>query len=121
MKPNGWIGTIRGKPEASASAERTKRVDEIEILSCSLKSRATGNPIHFDADSCPPIEFGGLICFRVALVLPRAYSMLIVGIFRMDLPHGPGTVFLRVEWKFVKAVYVGDSITGRVEITSVRV
>ena len=36
-----------------------------------------------------------------------------------DLP-GPGTVFLGMELKFVKAVYVGDTITGRVEIVSAR-
>jgi acyl dehydratase len=33
---------------------------------------------------------------------------------------GPGTVFLGVEWKFSKAVYVGDEIVGRVEVLSVR-
>jgi acyl dehydratase len=36
-----------------------------------------------------------------------------------DLP-GPGTVFLGVEWRFVKAVGVGETITGRVEILDVR-
>jgi acyl dehydratase len=36
-----------------------------------------------------------------------------------DLP-GPGSVFLSVEWQFVKAVYIGDTITGRVEVTDVR-
>ena len=36
-----------------------------------------------------------------------------------DLP-GPGTVFLGTELKFMKAVYVGDTISGRVEVTSVR-
>jgi acyl dehydratase len=29
-------------------------------------------------------------------------------------------VFLSVEWQFVKAVYIGDTITGRVEVTDVR-
>ena len=36
-----------------------------------------------------------------------------------DLP-GPGTVFLEVAWRFVKAVGVGETITGRVEILEVR-
>ena len=36
-----------------------------------------------------------------------------------DLP-GPGTVFLGVDWKFVKAVGVDETITGRVEIDTVR-
>jgi acyl dehydratase len=29
-------------------------------------------------------------------------------------------VFLSVEWRFVKAVHIGDTITGRVEVTDVR-
>jgi acyl dehydratase len=33
---------------------------------------------------------------------------------------GPGSVFLRVEWQFVKAVYSGDTITGCVEVKHVR-
>jgi acyl dehydratase len=36
-----------------------------------------------------------------------------------DIP-GPGTVFLGVEWKFLKAVGVGEEITGCVEVTEVR-
>ena len=112
MKPNGWIGTIRGKPEASASVERTKRVDERDI---ELFAQITGdrNPIHFDAEAARRSIFGGLI------VQGGVTSGLLNAIVAEDLP-GPGTVFLSVEWKFVKAVYVGDSITGRVEITSVR-
>jgi acyl dehydratase len=36
-----------------------------------------------------------------------------------DLP-GPGTVFLSTELKFLKAVGVGEELTARVEIESVR-
>ena len=36
-----------------------------------------------------------------------------------DLP-GPGTVFLQVNWAFKAPVRPGDTITGEVEITSVR-
>jgi acyl dehydratase len=36
-----------------------------------------------------------------------------------DLP-GPGTVFLEINLKFTKAAYIGDTITGRVEIKTVR-
>jgi acyl dehydratase len=112
MKPSGWEGTIRGKPEPGASAERTKRVDERDI---ELFAQITGdrNPLHFDAEAARRSVFGGLI------VQGGVTSGLLNAIVAEDLP-GPGTVFLSVEWKFVKAVYVGDSITGRVEITSVR-
>ena len=46
-------------------------------------------------------------------------SGLLNAIVAEDLP-GPGSVFLSVEWRFVKAVKVGETITGRVEVTSVR-
>jgi len=36
-----------------------------------------------------------------------------------DLP-GPGTVFLGVEWRFLKAVAVGEEITASVEVVTVR-
>jgi acyl dehydratase len=112
MKTTGWDGTTRGKPEASASAERTKRVTERDI---ELFAEITGdrNPLHFDSEAARRSVFGGLIAQG------GVTSGLLNAIVAEDLP-GPGTVFLSVEWKFVKAVYVGDSITGRVEITSVR-
>jgi acyl dehydratase len=112
MKTCGWDGTIRGKPEAGASAERTKRVDERDI---ELFAQITGdrNPLHFDAEAAGRSVFGGLI------VQGGVTSGLLNAIVAEDLP-GPGTVFLSVEWKFPKAVYIGDSITGRVEITTVR-
>ncbi|WP_210201416.1 hypothetical protein [Mesorhizobium sp. WSM3860] len=33
---------------------------------------------------------------------------------------GPGTVFLEVAWKYVKAVGVDEEITGRVEVKELR-
>lgn len=46
-------------------------------------------------------------------------SGLLNAIVAEDLP-GPGTVFLSVEWQFLKAVRVGEEITGQVEVTLVR-
>ncbi len=57
--------------------------------------------------------FGGLI------VQGGVTSGILNALVAEDLP-GPGSVFLGVEWQFVKAVYVGDTITGRVEVTHVR-
>jgi acyl dehydratase len=36
-----------------------------------------------------------------------------------NLP-GPGSVFLHVDWSFRAPVFPGDTITGKVEVTSVR-
>src|SRR6202047_1300737 len=112
MKTTGWNGTIRGKPDIGASAERTKRVNERDI---ELFAQITGdrNPLHFDAEAAGRSMFGGLI------VQGGVTSGLLNAIVAEDLP-GPGSVFLSVDWRFVKSVKVGEQITGRVEVTSVR-
>jgi len=109
---NGWTGTIRGMPAAGHFAERTKTVG---IRDIELFSEITGdrNPLHYDELAARESLFGGLI------VQGGITSGILNAIVAEDLP-GPGTVFLGMELKFVKAVYVGDTITGRVEVTSVR-
>ena len=57
-------------------------------------------------------QFGGLI------VQGGVSSGLLNAIVAGGLP-GPGSVFLGVEWPFVKAAEVDKEITRRVEITSV--
>jgi acyl dehydratase len=78
-------------------------------------SEMTGdkNPLHYDAALAAQSPFGGLI------VQGGVTSGLLNAVVAEDLP-GPGSVFLGVEWRFVKAVKVGEKITGRVEITAVR-
>jgi acyl dehydratase len=109
---NGWTGTIRGMPAAGHFAERSKTVGIREI---ELFTEITGdrNPLHYDEAAARDSLFGGLI------VQGGVTSGILNAIVAEELP-GPGTVFLGTELKFVKAVYVGDTITGRVEVTSVR-
>src|SRR5688572_32966674 len=71
------------------------------------------NPLHYDEALAKATRMGGIV------VQGGVTSGILNAVVAEDLP-GPGTVFLGVEWKFVKAVYVGDEITGRVEVTSVR-
>jgi acyl dehydratase len=108
----GWAGTIRGMPAAGQIAERFKTVGMRDI---ELFTEITGdrNPLHYDELSARQSVFGGLI------VQGGVTSGMLNAIVAEELP-GPGTVFLAMELKFVKAVYVGDTITGRVEVTSVR-
>lgn len=108
----GWSGTLRGMPREGASAERSKSVGHRDI---GLFTSITGdrNPLHFDEDAARESLFGGLI------VQGGVTSGILNAIVAEELP-GPGSVFLSVEWQFVKAVYVGDTITGRVEVTHVR-
>jgi acyl dehydratase len=107
-----WAATLRGKPSLGGSAERSRRTDmrDVEMFSAMTGDR---NPLHYDADLASQSPFGGLI------VQGGVTSGLLNAIVAEDLP-GPGSVFLGVEWRFVKAVKVGEEITGRVEITSVR-
>jgi acyl dehydratase len=95
-----------------AAAERSRRTSmrDIEMLSEMTGDR---NPLHYDAALAAHAPFGGLI------VQGGVTSGLLNAIVAEDLP-GPGSVFLGVEWRFVKAVGVGEYITGRVEVTAVR-
>jgi acyl dehydratase len=99
-------------PRKGACAERTRHVGEREI---ELFTEMTGdrNPLHFDAEATRNTVFGGLIAQG------GVTSGILNAVVAEDLP-GPGSVFLSVEWQFVKAVYIGDTITGRVEVTDVR-
>ncbi len=112
QKQNGWTGVIKGKPEVGAFAERSRRTSmkDIEAFSEMTGDR---NPLHYDRALADASIFGKLI------VQGGVTSGLLNAVVAEDLP-GPGTVFLGVEWKFIKAVGVDELITARVEITEVR-
>ena len=107
-----WTRTIRGKPAIGQRAERSRTTSMRDV---EMFSAMTGdmNPLHYDEARAAATPFGGLI------VQGGATSGILNALVAEDLP-GPGTVFLGIEWKFVKAVRVGETITGRVTITSVR-
>jgi acyl dehydratase len=109
---DGWAGTIAGMPRAGASAERSKSVGMRDI---ELFTEITGdrNPLHYDERAARESLFKGLI------VQGGVTTGILNAIVAEDLP-GPGSVFLAMELKFTKAVYVGDTITGRVEVVAVR-
>ena len=108
----GWEGTIKGKPEVGAAAERTRRTSMRDI---ELFTEMTGdrNPLHYDRELAETSVMGKLV------VQGGVTTGILNALVAEDLP-GPGTVFLGVEWRFVKAVGVDEEITGRVEVTSVR-
>ncbi len=107
-----WQGTIGGRPAVGAAAERTRRTGMRDV---EMFSEMTGdmNPLHYDAAIAAATPFGGLI------VQGGVTSGLLNAVVAEDLP-GPGSVFLGVEWRFVKAVAVGEAITARVEVVEVR-
>jgi acyl dehydratase len=107
-----WARTLNGRPVVGAAAERTRQTSMRDV---EMFSEMTGdrNPLHYDAALAARSPFGGLI------VQGGITSGLLNAVVAEDLP-GPGTVFLGVEWRFLKAVAVGEEITGRVEVTAVR-
>jgi acyl dehydratase len=109
---DGWAGVVKGRPKVGAVAERSRRTSMKDIIAF---TEMTGdrNPLHYDRELAERSVFGKLI------VQGGVTSGILNALVAEDLP-GPGTVFLGVEWKFVKAVGVDETITGRVEIKEVR-
>jgi len=70
------------------------------------------NPLHFDPAFAARTRFGRLV------VQGGLTTGLLHALVAMELP-GPGTVFLSQNWKFTAPVYIGDTITARVEVLSV--
>jgi acyl dehydratase len=108
----GWVGTTKGKPAIGSEAERRRTTSASDIISF---TRITGdrNPLHYDEVIAGRTAFGGLI------VQGGVTSGLLNALVAEDLP-GPGSVFLEVQWKFVKAVRVGEEIVARARVLQVR-
>jgi acyl dehydratase len=70
------------------------------------------NPLHFDEAFAAATRFGRLV----------VHGGLTAGILNAlvaeDLP-GPGTVFMSQELKYTAPVFIGDTITGEVEVLEV--
>lgn len=109
---DGWAGVIKGRPAVGQSAERSRTTRMADILAF---TEMTGdrNPVHYDKALAEKTPFGKLI------VQGGVTTGILNAVVAEDLP-GPGTVFLGVEWKFVKAVGIDETITGRVEVVEVR-
>ena len=109
---SAWAGTRFGKPAVGARAERRRITRESDIVAF---SDMTGdrNPLHYDERLAADTVFGRII------VQGGVTSGLLNALVAEDLP-GPGSVFLGVEWKFVKAVGLDEEIVAQAEVLSVR-
>jgi acyl dehydratase len=111
-KQFSWDQTIAGRPRVGASAER-HRMTTMRDVEMFTEMTGDRNPIHYDADLAIRSPFGGLI------VQGGVTTGLLNAVVAEDLP-GPGTVFLETNWRFVKAVRVGETITASVKVEHVR-
>jgi len=101
-----------GKPAVGQKAELTRRVKQLDI---ELFTAISGdhNPLHYDENLAQKTKFGGII-------VPGGITSAILNAVVADKLPGPGTVFLHVNWNFRTPVRPGDTITGKVEVLSVR-
>ena len=92
-------------------AEMSKTVSESDVY---LFAGLCGdfNALHIDAVKASESRFGGRI---VHGALINAFVSAVLG---MKLP-GDGTIYLPQKSKFIKPVYIGDTITARVEIIAI--
>ena len=102
-----------GMPEVRQIAQRSRKVTtrDIEFFT---EISGDHNPLHYDEEAARATRFGGIV------VQGGVTSAILNAVVAEDLP-GPGTVFLRVNWSFKAPVRPGDTITGEVKVTKVRV
>lgn len=102
------MGTIK-TIQIGDSASFTKTVTESDII---LYAGISGdfNPAHMDAEHAKNTMFGKRI----------AHGMLSAGFISNVLGNklpGPGTIYMGQELRFVKPVYIGDTVTATVTVT----
>ncbi len=91
------------------SASFTKTVTETDII---LYAGISGdfNPAHIDSEHAKDSMFGQRIAHGM---LSASFISNVLG---TQLP-GPGTIYLGQELRFVKPVYVGDTVTATVTVS----
>jgi acyl dehydratase len=94
------------------TARRTRTVSARDI---ELFTEMTGdrNPLHYDEDLARRSRFGGIV------VQGGVTTGLLNALVAEDLP-GPGSVFLRVDWRFLAPVRPGDVITAEARVLEMR-
>ena len=70
------------------------------------------NPVHIDAQAAAASPFGARVAHGM---LTAALVSTVLG---LKLP-GPGTIFLSQSMRFLKPVYIGDTVTAQVEVAEV--
>ncbi|TMD59321.1 MAG: MaoC family dehydratase [Chloroflexi bacterium] len=95
--------------------QRARRSLDVTDEHIELFARLSGdrNPLHFDEDFARRTRFGRRV------VQGGVTAGLLNAIVAQDLP-GPGSVFLEQHLRYVAPVRPGDTITGEVEVLSLR-
>jgi 3-hydroxybutyryl-CoA dehydratase len=101
---------MKFKPGDTASLSRTISDDDIRAF-----ANATGdhNPLHLDEEFAKQTRFGKRIAHGMLS------ASLISAVIAQDLP-GVGSIYLGQTLQFVAPVFLGDTVTARVTVTSIR-
>ena len=94
------------------SASRSKTITDADVHAFAAVS-GDENPIHLDE------EFAATTSFKKRIAHGMLSASLISAVLANDLP-GRGSIYLGQTLKFVAPVFIGDEITARVTVTSVR-
>jgi len=93
-------------------ASLTKQFTEVEVYAFS-ELVGDRNPIHLDEAYAAQTDFGKRIVHGILT------AGLISAIFGEELP-GPGSIYLGQTLQFLAPVYIGDTVTAKVEVTGMR-
>lgn len=94
------------------TAETTKTITETDVVLFAGLSTDI-NPLHINEEYAKTTVFGGRI----------AHGILVSGLISATLANklpGPGCIYLGQDLKFTAPVRINDTITAKVEITSLR-
>ena len=94
----------------TATRELTVTAEMVELYAQISGDR---NPLHFDEAFASATSFGGLIAQG------GITTGLLHALVAMDLP-GPGSVFLRQQFRFRRPARVGDTLRATGTVTAVR-
>lgn len=94
------------------TATRTKTITDEDVRAFAAVS-GDENPLHLDEDFAANTRFGKRIAHGMLS------ASLISAVLANDLP-GQGSIYMGQTLKFVAPVFIGDEITARVTVTSVR-
>jgi len=94
------------------SARRSMRITE-EDIEAFAKLTGDRNPLHFDDAFARSLGFNGRIAHGMLT------SSILSTLLGMDIP-GRGAIYLEQRVRYLDAVYPGQSITGELEVTKVR-
>ncbi len=100
------------KPEIGQAATIEKTLDKQTVEAFASVSEDY-NPIHLDED------FAKTTQFERPIVHGMLASSLISGLLASKVP-GAGSIYLGQSLKFVRPIFVGETVTAKVEVTRVR-